>query len=240
MKTNEDVGGNGAKSAATLLRLLLCADAGFIVLHVIYFQTPLINNSLFSLSRDGGHSEFFQYAKFLWIIILLIGVSLKTKSFEYLAWVLLFGHFLADDSLQLHETFGYAIAENLNVTLPLNLRTQDIGELIVSAIAGVVLFPAVILAYWRGSQIFRKTSKDIAVFLATLIVVGVGVDMVHEGVGAEGILDHLVFRVIEEGGEMVVTSFILWYAFLLSIFDGNVGWYVHERLRTFAGKRAAR
>ncbi|MEW6083900.1 MAG: hypothetical protein AB1607_04815 [Chloroflexota bacterium] len=225
-----------AQSGSMLLRLLLCTDVAFIILHISYFQTPLLESSLYSLSRDNGFSEFFQYIKFLWIIILLVDVSLKTKTLGYMAWVLLFVYFLADDSLQLHESFGRVIAGNLNVATPLNLRLQDIGELIASAIAGAVLFPLLILAYWRGSQNFRKISRDLLVFLILLIFVGIGIDMAHEGIGAEGMLDRLVFRVLEEGGEMTVTSLILWYIFLLSSWNGNVGWYVHERLRALVSK----
>jgi hypothetical protein len=222
-----------AHSASTLLTLLLCADAVFIILHVIYFQTQLISSSLFSLSKDNGYSEFFQYTKFLWVILLLIGVSVKTKTCGYAAWVLLFTYFLADDALQLHENYGRIIAGNLDFVPPLSIRLQDIGELIVTAIAGAILFPLLALSYWRGSQTLRKISLDLVLFLAILIFFGVAVDLAHEAVGVEGILDHLVFRIIEEGGEMVVTSYILWYVFLLSLRDGNIGWFLHERLRSF-------
>ncbi len=226
------------QSTSRLLLLLLCTDVAFIILHIIYFQTELIDNSLYSLSRDNGYAEFFQYTKFLWIILLLLGIVIRTKLPGYIAWTLLFIYFLADDALQVHEYYGRIIAGNLEFVPPMNLRLQDIGELIVTTIAGVILFPFMILAYWRRSQSFRKVSRDMWVFIIILVAVGVGVDMVHESVGAEGALDHLVFRVLEEGGEMIVTSFILWYIFLLSIWNGNVGWYVHERLRAFVSKRA--
>ena len=227
-----------AVSASRLWLLLLCADAAFILLHIIYFQTELLNNSLYSLSRDNGYAEFFQYVKFLWIILLLIGIAKSTRAAGYIAWTLLFIYFLADDAFQFHENLGRNIARNLDFVPPMSIRLQDVGELIVTAIAGAIIFPLLILAYWRGSMLFRKVSVDLVMFLAVLVFVGVVVDLVHEAVGAEGMLDHLFFRILEEGGEMIVVSFTLWYTFLLSLRDGDIGWFLHERLRSL--KNAAK
>ncbi|MCK6538934.1 MAG: hypothetical protein L6Q26_02655 [Anaerolineales bacterium] len=235
MTTNLPLQKNGtahADSASRLWLLLLCTDAAFILLHIIYFQTELLNNSLYSLSRDNGYAEFFQYVKFLWIVLLLIGIVKSTRTAGYLAWTLLFIYFLTDDAFQLHENLGRNIARNLDFVPPMSIRLQDVGELIVTAVAGAILIPLLILAFWCGSMLFRKVSVDLVMFLAVLVFVGVVVDLVHEAVGAEGMLDHLVFRIIEEGGEMIVASAILWYIFLLSMKNGNIGWYLHERLRT--------
>lgn len=219
------------RSASRLLILLVCADAVFILLHVIYFQTELLNNSLYSLSRDNGYAEFFQYTKFLWIILLLIGIARTTRAPGYIAWTLLFIYFLADDAFQLHENLGRDIAGNLDFVPPMSIRLQDVGELIVTGIAGAILFPLLILAFWRGSKLFRKVSLDLAMFLAILVFVGVAVDLVHEATGAEGFLDQIIFRILEEGGEMIVASAMLWYAFLLSVQNGDIGWSLHARLR---------
>jgi hypothetical protein len=234
MTTNLPPQRNGtvhAESASRLLTLLICADAAFILLHVIYFQTELLNNSLYSLSRDNGYAEFFQYTKFLWTFLLLIGIFKATKIGGYIPWALLFIYFLADDAFQLHENFGRNIARNLDFVPPMNIRLQDVGELIVTAVAAAILIPLLVLAFWRGSKLFRKVSADLVLLLGVLVFVGVGVDLVHEAVGAEGVLDHLIFRVLEEGGEMIVTSAILWYTFLLSLKNGDIGWFLHERLR---------
>jgi hypothetical protein len=241
MTTNLPPQRNGtvhAESASRLLLLLICADAAFILLHILYFQTELINNSLYSLSRDNGYAEFFQYTKFLWIILLLTGIARTTRAPGYIAWTLLFIYFLTDDAFQLHENLGQTIARNLDFVPPMSVRLQDVGELIVTAIAGVVIFPLLILAYWRGSQLFRRVSLDFVLFLAILVFVGVAVDLVHEAIGAEGFLDQIIFRVIEEGGEMIVVSFTLWYTFLLSLRDGDISWFLHERLRSL--KNAAK
>lgn len=238
MKLNENALDPRTRSASLLLTLLMCADVVFIILHVIYFQTQLITDPLFSLSKDNGYSEFHQYTKYLWLIILLAGISVTTKTPGYLAWVTLFTYFLGDDALQIHERYGRIIAENLNFSLPLNIRLQDIGELIVTSLAGIIIFPLLALAYWRGTAHFRKISLDIATFLAILIFFGVAVDMVHEAVSAEGILDHLVFRILEEGGEMIVTSLLLSNIFLLSVCDGTVGWFLHERIKNLIPKRS--
>ena len=106
--------------ASLLLRLFLSADLAFIVLHILY-KTYILNSSYFSLKRDLGYSEFFQYTKFLWIIILLIYIIRKTRIWEYLSWLAVFTYFLADDAFQLHENIGGSIAGQLRFRAPLNL-----------------------------------------------------------------------------------------------------------------------
>lgn len=46
-----------------LLFLLIFTDLAFVVLHILYVYTNLLSSSLYSLSRDRGFAEFFQYTK---------------------------------------------------------------------------------------------------------------------------------------------------------------------------------
>lgn len=95
----------------------------------------------------------------------------------------------------------------------LGLRLQDFGELAVSASAGIILLLSLILAYANGSEMFRKISQDFALLLCGLIFFGVVVDVIHVAINLGGKVN-FVLGVIEDAGEMLSVSLILWYAFL--------------------------
>lgn len=217
-------------SASLFLILLLCADLAFIALHSIDTLTPFLNNSFYSLGRDSGYPEIYQFLKWFWIIILVAYVSILRRSFSYIAWGLVFTYFLCDDALSIHEGVGKHIAENLTLTPPLGLRLQDLGELAVSATAGMILLSLLIWAYRMGSQAFKKMSQDMSLLILALVFFGVIVDMAHISIELGWKVD-FILGVIEDGGEMLVASLILWYVFLLSVRDENATSYLCDFVR---------
>ena len=229
------------QGASLFLMLLLCADLAFIALHTIEVLTTFLNNPLLSLERDLGFAEVYQYIKWFWVIILLIFISITTKSINYSAWVIFFTYLLLDDALEIHEGIGELIAGHLTLTPPLGLRLQDLGELAVTGTAGVVLLFLVLLAYLYGSKAFKKMSLDLLLLIFALAFFGVIVDMVH-------VITYLsvqigwkvsaVLAVIEDGGEMFVASLILWYIFLLSMRDENSTSYLFDFGREILTKRS--
>lgn len=86
-------------SASSFLLLLLVADFAFIFLHFLLEMTPILNRPLYSLEKDRGYPEFYQYVKELWIIVLLLSVCVRTRAVGYIAWIMLFGYLLCDDAL---------------------------------------------------------------------------------------------------------------------------------------------
>jgi hypothetical protein len=218
-----------------LLRLFLSADIVFIVLHILY-KTYILNSSYFSLKRDLGYAEFFQYTKFLWIIILLIHIIKKTGSWQYISWLAVFTYFLADDALQLHENIGRNIAGNLDFVAPFNLRLQDIGELTVFAIAGLVLAALLILSYWKGSQTFRNITIDLLILTAILAFFGIFVDAAEIGVGL-GVFIKETLGLIDDGGELIVVSVMLWYVLRLAIHNAQIDDFLYTRLPGFSKRK---
>ena len=203
--------------------LLISADLVFIVLHCIYALTPFLHYRYLALGEDGGWSEVYQYIKWLWIIILLVYISKSTRSVGYIAWGLVFLYFLLDDSFEIHERAGRSIAGYLSLTLPFKapfaLRFQDLGELAVSVAAGVILLSVVALAYWYGSQDFKKMSRNMLYLVIALAFFGVVVDTAHIGLVnyfGLGATVYFILGVMEDGGEMLVASLMLGYTFLLS------------------------
>lgn len=218
------------KSPTLLLWLFLSTDIAYIILHIHYKATPLLTSAYFSVKRDLGYSEFFQYMKFLWIIILLVYLVKRSKTWGFLAWAAVFLYFLADDAFQTHEKIGGIIAGNLDFVPLFNLRLQDIGELAVYAIAGTVLLPGIALSYWRGSKTFRGISIDILLLISILAFFGVVVDMAE--IAADfGVFVKETLGLIDDGGEMIVTSIMVWYIFRLALRDGEIDTFLHQRLR---------
>jgi hypothetical protein len=217
----------GEPGSSLLLVLLLVVDLAFMIVHCLHVLTPFFEARVFSIQRDAGFAEMFQYIKFAWLILLLLYLNRVTRLPGYVAWILVFGYLLMDDALQIHERGGVLIAEYLNVTPPFNLRPVDIGELAVSAVAGTILALAVGWAYWRGSSTFRKITKDLLIFIIAMAFFGIGADMAQIAIQLGREVD-LLLTLIEDGGEMVVASLIVWYVFLLAIRKGQTPAYLWD------------
>ena len=149
----------------------------------------------------------------------------------------MFTYFLFDDALTIHERVGKHIAWSLTLTPPLGLRLQDLGELAVMAAAGMILFSLVIWAYLHGPQAFKKMSQDMMLLVLALVFFGVIVDMAHSAIKL-GWEVNFILGVIEDGGEMLAASLILWYVFLLSVRDENATSYLCDFVRVVLTRRS--
>jgi hypothetical protein len=218
------------------LLLLLFADFVFIALHSINFLSTRLNNPSFSIEKDGSYPELYQYFKWFLIIVLLIQVSVMRKSLSYIAWVLVFTYFLCDDALEIHETIGNHIARKFSLTPPFGLRRLDLGELAVSAIAAIILLSFVIQAYRHGSSAFKKMSRDMLLLIIALVFFGVVVDMVHIAIQSDWKVK-FILGVIEDGGEMLVASLMLWYVFQLTVRDENTSLYLCDTMYVILARR---
>jgi hypothetical protein len=115
-----------------LLGLLIIADLSFIILHIFHVYTGWLPDSLYSLSRDRGYAEFFQYTKELWIAVLFLALAIQQRKPVYLIFSFLFLYFLIDDSFEFHEQTGALLADTLHLEPLFGLRSVDMGELAVS------------------------------------------------------------------------------------------------------------
>ena len=202
--------------ALLFLIMLVSTDFIFIVLHFIWGTTPYLSSVLFSLEQDRGFSEIYQYIKMFWIIILMVAMYLRTSENGYISWSILFSYLVCDDSLMIHEKVGLTIANNLGFTPFLGLRPKDFGELAVTGIAAIILLTFVGFSYLRGSQAFKRISRDLVICLLVIAFFGVFVDMAHIAAPLGSPLSFLL-GVVEDGGEMLTISMITWYAFLLNV-----------------------
>lgn len=200
-------------SSKSLLYLLLATDVGFILLHILHAQLGLTSNRSFSLEIDRGYAELFQYIKEYWIAVLLGVLAVQKRSILYSAWSLLFGYLLIDDFMSIHERLGEFISTRLAFLPALNLRAVDFGELVVSACIGLFFLIFLTTAYRFGDRMSRQASRYLIKMLFALAFCGIVVDMIHIAVKIE-LLEPL-FVILEDGGEMLVMSFIAGFVFLL-------------------------
>ena len=218
-----------------LLLLLLLTDLIFILVHFLYridavYDINIIsNNPLFSIEKDWGYPELFQYIKEYWIIILLVILSFVNKHIIYFSWTLLFIYLLLDDSLQFHENIGDYLVNTFNIQPMFNLRAQDLGELLVSAFFATFLFSFIAISAFFSSTKERILSLHLSILVFLLAVFGVIVDMLHQAVPC----CTSMWALMEDGGEMVIMSFILWYIFGFKVsmdIDVNIFIYIKKRM----------
>jgi len=213
---------SNASNALTFLILLLATDFFFFFFHCLQL-TPLLDSPLLALGVDQGYPEMFQYIKALWVITLLLFVFYKTRIVDYILWALLFFYILLDDLLKIHERLGKLVVENIELTSFYGLQTIHFGELVVTALIAIFLLTPLFLFYVKSEEnSFKQASRYLFLLFLALVFFGVVIDMVHIMLSGFGeVVDHLM-EGIEEGGEMIVMSFTVWYVYLLDHRHGEI------------------
>lgn len=217
------------RSASLLLLLLLSVDFVFIVLHIVILLLGP-KSSLCDISGLCAYLNVYHLLKLFWIVVLLAYLLRTTRCSGYISWIVMFTCFLFDDALQIHQNIGDQIASISGPYLPYHLILQPrYFELALLAITGISLLAIVAWVYLRSTYEFRKMSNDILLFIALLVFFGLIVDVAT----AIKLAPPIVFalEIVEDGGEMVVDSLIVWYVFLLAISSGKPDLYLVDRLR---------
>lgn len=196
-----------------LFAILIAGDAHFLLAHFLLAFSPLLTNGNFYLDVDGGYGEWFQYLKFSAMIGLLASLFRRQRAPLYLFWLALSAYLLLDDALRLHEVAGLWLAETANLPAVTGLRSRDVGELGFSALVGLSLLTLLVLTYQFSRPQARNFSQWLLLALAALAFFGVGVDMLQAMTLGQlrpyPFLRELLIA-IEEGGEMIVVSVMVW------------------------------
>jgi hypothetical protein len=187
-----------------IFSLLISVDVLFIALHLIHLQTSLLPSNRWSIARDHGFGEIFQYLKYAGICLVLWQLFFQTRLRVMLGWLAVFVFLLLDDGARFHEHFGLAFAAATHLPDMGSVRARDIGELVFALLAGLTVLPLVVFGWLRGTQLARAISVDLALLLVALTGCGVGADLVHRMLSLTS-LDVLV-GLVEDGGEMLVLS----------------------------------
>lgn len=170
-----------------------------------------VSDPIFSIETDLGYAEVYQYIKEYWIVILISIVAIKRKQIVYFSWSLFFTYLLFDDSLRIHEKFGHYVADALELQPMFQLRAQDMGELIVSLLSSLLLFSIIGASYYFSDAVAKQVSKHLFILIMLLAFFGVFVDMLHAAIT----WNKVIWGLVEDGGEMIIMSIIVWYVFSL-------------------------
>ena len=201
-------------------RLLLSLDILFIALHLLLIALFAEDLSAFynrfTVDRERGFPELYQYLKFSLIAGLLFYLFTKRRAWTYALWASIFGLALLDDALGLHERGGRFLVSRFDIPHALGLRGQDFGELITWGVAGVGVLFALWMSYRRAAPELRRVSRQLVWRFALLGFFGLGVDAVHSLFRASSVALQEGFAVLEDGGEMVVASLIVAFVWHLA------------------------
>jgi len=202
------------KEAISFLLVLIAVDMLFVTLHVAKEIFPIISEDLFSITKDQALPEIYQYLKLAAIVLFLLMLSRNLEDRAYMSWAILFAYLFIDDAFSVHENLGFMISDRFQMLSPFGIRPQDYGELVVTAFFSGILLSIICFFFVKGSGIFQEISMALGILLVFLGFFGVVVDMLVmvQNFGAKG---DFLFSMLEDGGEMVVVSFILYYTFAL-------------------------
>ena len=198
---------------APLLALLLLIDIFFIANHFLYKERGV--PSPYSISADGNIVEIYGYLKWMACVLALLYAFGRRRDLLYFAWALLFFYFLLDDAALIHERLGKYIAGIFfSSEFVANIRAKSLGELVVSAAAGVFLLGFIAFAYFRrgADASARAFTRQMAPWLGMLVFCGVVVDTFGSRMRLP-----LRSSIIEDGGEMIAASFLTALAVQLAL-----------------------
>jgi hypothetical protein len=206
----------GAPAFPRLLAVLLLVDAALILLHVLHELRDMeviggrawLASQLLLLSEDRGYGEIWGYAKALAATAGLLALCWRSRAPVFGALGFTFAVIVLDDSLMIHEVFGHRLATALAFEPSFGLEAQDLGELMVWAMLGVVVVAALAVGFWRSNRRARATAAIYFGFFAALVFFAVGVDMLHIALSDAFPGAHRLWPLAEEGGELVTLSLI--------------------------------
>lgn len=206
-----------------LFGLLVVVDLLFVAVHAVHVWSPFLKGGHYSMESDAGLAELYQYIKQVWLIACLAVAFLHTRIRVYVGWVVLFGYLLLDDAAQLHERAGFWLGTALGFPAVLGLRPDDLGEITVAAVIGLVAAALVVVAFRRGSpEGARHVSTDLLCLLCALALFGVAFDALHTITHFRVPAIAPVFALIEDGGEMFVVSAMTAYSFDIASNSGQL------------------
>ena len=189
--------------------LLTATDFLFIILSLISKFTPFNIDGL-SVDFEKGTAEKYQYLKYFWTFLMILFIGFRKKSIIYILVSILPCYLLWDDSNSIHENIGGRLAMlfyngSPNDILINSFRYQDIGEIIYMSL---VLFLSLILFF-----VFFKLSDDyernLLLKIKNLMIIFIFFSILMDGFHQLfiGFVYDLI-SIIEDGGEMVVISFL--------------------------------
>lgn len=192
--------------------LVLTVLIGFDMLHRLNTTRgafPAFANPLFNADRDRGFAETLGYLQLVVAAGALIYTALHLpRARVHYAIAAAFLVVIADDSLELHENWGGALAGRFGFESGLGLRGQDFGELLAWGLMGIPVLLALAITWIFTGQRARRQAWVIVAGLVALVFFAAILDMLHPASGLWGWPERVrygitLLEVIGEVGSMI-------------------------------------
>jgi hypothetical protein len=204
--------------AYVLLLVLLFSDVALIVLHAFNGSAMGINGhaprELFRIDAQYGLGSLLMFVKWAIIIVLLSEIKYLRRDRAFDFWKYLFFYVLLDDIFELTTHGGRWMATLFSFDEFMGLTPADYGKFAFAIGGGLIVSGFLGYLLRRSSRAFVSASFVIFVLLSGFAFFAVFFDIVHTFFDKDPRLE-FPLGMLEEGGEMIVVSFLVAYIFYL-------------------------
>ncbi len=167
----------------------------------------------FSIGRDRGFPEMFNYLKVSIIVAVLTATYLRSRVTPCLIIALCFAYVGLDDSLRIHEQLGAYLADSLALPAIAGMSAEALGQVLGFAAVGSVITSAFVIGWLYTDATYRRLFLVFAILLCALSFFAVLVDALHQMARSHSRVISGLLGLIEDGGEMLVITLSCWVAF---------------------------
>lgn len=193
----------------TLLTVDLVATAWWAGTRLLYnldITQDLYEIKFLRIDADGGIPEWFNYAKTLFLVCLLVRLYVSKRQMIHAALAALFALVLADDMLEIHESGGKYFARALELRPWQGLRSVDFGELITWGLLGLLILPLLLIGLMRSERSAVVDGLVLLVPVGALVFFGAFIDQLYHVMRDAFFGADIVLGGLEDGGEMVAIT----------------------------------
>jgi hypothetical protein len=198
--------------AWVLILGLLAVDLVFMGIHVVWTYTDALHDIKWSLAKDGGFSEWWQYAQNSAVILLLAVLAERLRSSVLVVWIAVFGYILFDDVLMFHERVGVRTESWFDGVELFGFGGDDLAQLLFVAAVGGLLLGGLAVVHVRSSGEGRRISSGLFVLVVLFGITSAAMDA--SGALYESTRAATLGTLLEDGGELVVMSILVWLLWL--------------------------
>jgi hypothetical protein len=204
--------------AYVLLLVLLFSDVALIVLHAFNGSANGINGQpvreLFRIDAQFGLGSLLMFGKLGLVILLLSEIKYLRRDRAFDFWKYLFLYVLLDDIFEISAQAGGWMSTLFSFEEFMGLTPADYGKFAFAIGGGLIVSGFLGYLLRHSSRAFVSASFAIFVLLSAFAFFAVFFDIVHAFFDQDPKLE-FPLGMLEEGGEMIVVSFLVAYIFYL-------------------------
>ncbi len=200
--------------AHVLLMVMLAIDVGLILAYAFQARLPLLRTGLFDIDAQFSLSSVLNFAQFAAMVFFLSEIKYNRRDRAFDFWKYLFLYILADDIFEISEHAGRILGELFSFETLFGLAPADYGKFAFAIGGGLAVSAFLGYLLRRSSREFVSASFAIFVMLSCFAFFAVVFDVIHAVFDKDPRLG-FAFGILEEGGEMIVLSFMTAYLFYL-------------------------